>query len=63
MNSSFFHLGYELLIVKDNCIYYGLCRKLGYSSNSDNEQELKNDFVEYVGRVVYYDHFAKKVDY
>jgi len=52
MNSSFFHQGYELLIVKDNCIYYGLCRGLGYSSNSDNEQELKNDFVKYVGGVV-----------
>jgi hypothetical protein len=52
MNSIFFHLGYELLIVKDNCIYYGICRELNYSSNSDNEQELKNDFVEYVDGVL-----------
>ena len=50
--NNYFYLGYELLIVKDNCIYYGICRELGYSSNADLEQELKNDFVEYVNSVI-----------
>lgn len=49
---SYFYLVYELLIVKDNCIYYGICRELNYSNNFDFEDELKNDFVEYVNSVI-----------
>lgn len=50
--NSYFHQGYELVIVKDNCIYYGKCRELNYSNNFDLESDLKRDFVRYVNSVL-----------
>lgn len=50
--NSYFYLGYKLVYFKDNCIYYGTCKELNYSSNADLEQELKNDFREYVNSVI-----------
>lgn len=50
--NSYFYLSYELLIVKDNCIYYGMCRELSYSNNFNTEADLKNDFIEYVNSVI-----------
>jgi len=46
--TSFHYLSYELIIPKGQDIYYSSCAKLNYFSNSDIEQNLKNDFMEYV---------------
>lgn len=50
--NSYFYRTYELVYFKDNCIFYGTCRELNYSSNADLESELKNDFIEYVNSVI-----------
>lgn len=50
--NSYFYLSYKLVYFKDNCIYYGTCREVGYSNNFDFEDDLKNDFVKYVNSVI-----------
>jgi len=49
---TFPYLDYELIINKSQDIYYGSCAELNYFSNSDIEQNLKNDFMEYVDSVI-----------
>lgn len=49
--SSYFYLDYELVVYEKDSIYYGNCSNLSYSSNADNETELKNDFNEYVNQL------------
>ena len=45
---SYSHLGYELVIYKDNCMYHGECVELGYYNSFDDESELVNHFASYV---------------
>ena len=50
--NTFHYLSYELIITRDKNLYYGECKELNYSSSADIEQNLKNDFMEYVDSVI-----------